>query len=319
MSIKKYFVILLVLFVFVLENCSNANVVVLPLKDDKQLLQNLEKYKVYRKCCDKYIDRYVVIKNIEYYDFNGLLQNNGVIVVQDALANSVVKIFNDLKKIKFPVATIDPKMGRKIVPRKFFGFFGFNRVETNEEFADNFTGSLSCRKIEHTDRLSLHSYGTAIDINILQNPCIFIDDKKKKIINVVPKEGVLYLNRKIKRPNKPYGFGKVNDKVISIFRKHGFDVWGGNWDYPIDYQHFQVSDRKFANLLMNASKVHAKKIFNQHVSCLNNYDKSLSDIADEKNFSLEEEYNKDVSKNKVVFFNIINNLCKKKIEEKRSQ
>jgi hypothetical protein len=304
-------ILFLISSLFVFEKVANANVVISPLSNETQLLQELTKYKVYRNICDQYIDRYTVIKNIEYYDFNGNLLSDGVMVVQDVLADSVVKIFNDLKQIKFPIAKIDPKMGRTIKPVKFFGFFGLNKVETNEEFADNFTGSFSCRNIEHTKRLSLHSFGTAIDINILQNPCIFIDNEKRKIINVVPKDGVMYLNRKIKRPNKPDGFGKVDDKIIAIFRKHGFDVWGGYWDYPIDYQHFQVSNRKFAELLINANKEDAKKIFNQHIECLQNNDKSLSEMADENNIILEEQYNNDNSENKIVFFDVIKNICKK--------
>ena len=299
-------------------NVSYSKAIISSLKDEEQILKKLKDYKIHTKLCDKYIDRFSVIKNIEYYDFNGNLVKDGVLVVQDALAENVVKIFEKLKARKFPIAPVKLAIGRKLINRLPFGLFGLKKVVDNKD-VNNLTGAYCCRKIQHTDRLSLHSFGTAIDINILQNPCIFIDEKKKKILNVVPKDGVMYLNRKIERPNKPYGVGKIDDSIVRIFQRNGFDIWGGDWDFPIDYQHFQVSNGKFANLLMLADKKNAKKIFDLHVKCFNENGRSLSDMAEDKEVDLEEIYEQDKSKNKAIFFKKIKSICKICVNKKLSQ
>ena len=285
-------------------NLVNAKAVIVSLTDDLKLLKELKEYKVHQELCDKYLDRYVAVKNIEYYDFNGNLLNNGAIVVQDTVADSVVNIFEELKSKKFPIAPINPRMGRRIT-NSFFG----KKVEMNEEYADNFTGAYSCRNIEYTNNLSAHALGTAIDLNFLQNPCIFIDEEKQEVKSVVPKAGIMYLNRKLERPNKPYGFGKIDDSIVKIFQKNGFDVWGGNWDNPIDYQHFQVSSRKFAELLINMDKNDAKKIFDKHVKCFNQNKRSLSDLVDDAKNSLQKIYYNDNSKDKKNFFDFVDKIC----------
>ena len=30
------------------------------------------------------------------------------------------------------------------------------------------------------------------------------------------------------------------EPIVEIFKKHGFSEWGGDWNSPIDYHHFQV-------------------------------------------------------------------------------
>ena len=119
----------------------------------------------------------------------------------------------------------------------------------------------------------------------------------------------MYLNRKLERPNKPYGFGKIDDSIVKIFQKNGFDVWGGNWDNPIDYQHFQVSSRKFAELLINIDKNDAKRIFDKHVKCFNQNKRSLSDLVDDAKNSLQKIYYNDNSKDKKNFFEFVDRIC----------
>ena len=95
---KRFSIALFAVFLcFKSGNFVNAKTVIVPLKDDLKLLKELREYKVHQELCDKYLDRYVAVKNIEYYDFNGNLLNNGVIVVQDTVADSVVDIFEELR------------------------------------------------------------------------------------------------------------------------------------------------------------------------------------------------------------------------------
>jgi hypothetical protein len=52
--------------------------------------------------------------------------------------------------------------------------------------------------------------------------------------------------------------------AIDVFAENGFLIWGGYWDNPIDYQHFQV-DRTLANQLIRLPQVAAHDLFAQHV------------------------------------------------------
>lgn len=106
---------------------------------------------------------------------------------------------------------------------------------------DNNTSSFSYRAIIGGSKISLHGYGLAIDINPIQNPFIqFPDNEENKAIAIYsPVKGRRYANRLQNRPGKPFRSGMA-EQVVSIFKKNGFTVWGGDWDTPIDYQHFQV-------------------------------------------------------------------------------
>ena len=317
MNLKKV-VFVCLFFVCIVESSRSvsAKAVITSLRDEVDILQKMKDGGVHQDICDKHIDRYVVIKGIEYYDFNGNLLNDGSIVVNDAVADGVVKIFEELKTRKFPVEQINPVIGRRIVYKLPFGLFGWKEIVDDENTPD-LTTAYCCRPIEHTNKLSLHSFGTALDLNMLRNPCIFIDEEKQEIINVVPKQGVMYLNRKIARPNKPYGFGKIDDSIVEIFQKHGFDIWGGDWNTPIDYQHFQVSTREFADLIMFVSKGDARKIFNKHTECFNKNNRSLVNLANEKQIVLIEEYKNDNSENKNAFFKLVDDVCN--ISSKKKQ
>ena len=71
------------------------------------------------------------------------------------------------------------------------------------------------RKIANTSRLSMHSFGIAIDINIKKSHYWLWDKKKNrfKYKNSIPLE------------------------IVEIFQKHGF-IWGGRW-YHYDTMHFE--------------------------------------------------------------------------------
>ncbi|NQY42358.1 MAG: M15 family metallopeptidase [Legionellales bacterium] len=106
---------------------------------------------------------------------------------------------------------------------------------------------------------SLHAYGFAIDINPIQNPIIYFMaanqiknknvsvtlDKEidiifdKGIVRYFPYQGIRYANRKQKRNGLKDRQGMV-EEVVEIFLKHGMNDWGGDWDMPIDYMHFQI-------------------------------------------------------------------------------
>ncbi len=78
-------------------------------------------------------------------------------------------------------------------------------------------GTLNCRAIAGTKRLSMHAYGAAIDINTK-----FTD---YWLWAKAPKGGAI-----------PYR-NKIPFEIVDIFERHGF-VWGGKW-YHYDTMHFE--------------------------------------------------------------------------------
>ena len=52
-------------------------------------------------------------------------------------------------------------------------------------------------------------------------------------------------------------------------KRNGFTIWGGDWDFPLDWMHFQTS-RELAEKLSAADSETAKKIWEQHLNDINN-------------------------------------------------
>ena len=102
---KKFFICCFVFLFLFITNICEAKVKITPLKDS-DVFPLLKEYEIYNDVCSVYLDRYSVIEGIEYYDFDNNLKNDGVIVVLDAVADSVVKIFEDLKKIHFNIKLV---------------------------------------------------------------------------------------------------------------------------------------------------------------------------------------------------------------------
>ncbi len=97
--------------------------------------------------------------------------------------------------------------------------------------ADN-TSAFNCR---YRDGVcctwSMHAYGKAIDINPVENPYV-------GSWGVSPPNGADFVDRTPKRK----GMIAHGDRVWRAFRRIGWE-WGGDWRWPIDYQHFSVNGR----------------------------------------------------------------------------
>ncbi len=82
----------------------------------------------------------------------------------------------------------------------------------------NSGGTFNWRPIAETNRLSTHSFGIAIDINVSKSDYWLWDTKGKK--DVLP----VYKNR-------------IPLEIVEIFEKYGF-IWGGKW-FHYDTMHFE--------------------------------------------------------------------------------
>jgi len=84
------------------------------------------------------------------------------------------------------------------------------------QFLVPMSGIYNCRPIAQTNRLSVHAFGAAIDINA--------------------KYGDYWLWAK--RPNGAITWrNQIPEKIVEIFERHGF-IWGGRW-YHFDSLHFE--------------------------------------------------------------------------------
>jgi len=86
------------------------------------------------------------------------------------------------------------------------------------KYITNIAGTYNYRYIKDTQRLSAHSYGIAIDLNVKQS-AYWKWDKTYSYKNKIPKE------------------------VVNIFERYGF-IWGGRW-YHYDTMHFEYRPELF--------------------------------------------------------------------------
>ncbi|GAA2713806.1 M15 family metallopeptidase [Actinoplanes palleronii] len=151
---------------------------------------------------------------LTHWGFDGV-RHRGELIVNQAVARSVVEVFHTLYSMRFPIRTM--------LPVDRFG------ADDNASMAADNTSGFNCRPITgSTSGFSVHSYGKAIDLNTLENPYV-------KGTVVQPPAGKAFMNREKVRP----GMIKHGDPVWRAFTTHGF-TWGGDWTSLKDYQHFEA-------------------------------------------------------------------------------
>jgi hypothetical protein len=147
--------------------------------------------------------------DVLYYSFDGR-KHQGQIIVNRELEDDIYDIFNYIEKILFPIG--------KVVPIVAYQWHDGNSM------ADNNSSSFNFRVIEGTTKLSMHSLGKAMDINPVQNPVIYPN-------GIVAPEGAKY------QPSES-GTLTADHAVVKEFLRRGWH-WGGNFDQPKDYHHFE--------------------------------------------------------------------------------
>lgn len=190
-------------------------------------------------------DRLKLVK-FAYVDFDGRLHADGEVVVMDAAAKHVLSLFNSLRRLHFPIA-------KAVLMNRYDG-------NDNASMDDNNTSAFNDREITSGGLPSLHAYGLAIDVNPIQNPYV---TRSGATLTFNPASGVEYANRLNDRPGKKNREGMA-ESAVETFAENGFLIWGGYWDDPIDYQHFQV-ERKFAERLAQLAPAKAEAAFDKLV------------------------------------------------------
>ncbi len=182
----------------------------------------------------------LMLLKFDYFGFDGRVHDDGELVVLDATADHVANIFNALLEMHFPIQQA-----------KLLNHYD---GDDDASMADNNTSAFNDRMVAGGTSLSVHAYGLAIDLNPIQNPFL---QKEHGALQVSPKAGESYLNRADVRPG-------MAEAVVDLFAENGFPIWGGDWKYPIDYQHFQVR-RDVARRLAESSSASAKAIFEMQI------------------------------------------------------
>ena len=187
--------------------------------------------------------------SFNFINFKGETKK-GALIVLDIIAPQVEQIFATLYQEKFPLYSALPM-------ERFKG-------DDDASMAANNSSAFIARAITGGTNWSKHAYGVAIDINPVQNPFLEFGDDGK--ITVKPSDSTLkYVNRSRFRARSKIRRSGMAEEVVDIFAYHGFLIWGGDWNYPIDTQHFEIGSRKFVEQLSSAPKNDATKAFNGYI------------------------------------------------------
>jgi hypothetical protein len=151
---------------------------------------------------------------LSHWGFDGKTRTGRLIVHRD-VARELVQVFRDLYAAQVPI--------RRMVPVDAYGASDFRSIE-----ADN-TSAFNCRFVEGTTRWSNHAYGTAIDLNPIENP--YVSGGRTAHRASRP-----YVARTPRRPGMAYEGGAL----VRAFDRIGWG-WGGRWTSVKDYQHFSAS------------------------------------------------------------------------------
>jgi hypothetical protein len=151
---------------------------------------------------------------LSHWGFDGRVRR-GRLIVHREVARDLVEVFRDVYAARVPI--------RRMVPVDAYGGSDFRSIE-----ADN-TSAFNCRYVEGTTRWSNHAYGTAIDVNPIENP--YVAGGRTAHGASRP-----YVDRSRRRPGMAYEGGAL----VRAFDRIGWG-WGGRWTSVKDYQHFSAS------------------------------------------------------------------------------
>ncbi|MEQ9310309.1 MAG: M15 family metallopeptidase [Balneolaceae bacterium] len=171
---------------------------------------------VWREECPVHYTRLKKVE-VSFIGFDETVKTGNLIVL-DIISQNIEKLFNELVDLEFPIY--------QMLPIEEFG--GDDVLSMKANNSTSFNGRLVAR----TNRWSSHAYGTAIDINPIQNPYLLLNEQRE-LIEVIPPDGEKFLDRKNRRK------GMV-EEIVALFAKHGFTEWGGSWKEKPDYHHFQL-------------------------------------------------------------------------------
>ena len=161
--------------------------------------------------------------HVLHKDINGSV-HEGEMIVNKHIADDVLDILRQLYENNYPIEKM------RLIDEY--------DADDERSMEDNNSSSFNYRLISHTNRVSKHGLGLAVDINTLYNPYTKVVDGKRII---EPVTGEPYLDR-----DAPFNYKiEKGDLCYKLFTERGFQ-WGGDWPDRKDYQHFDIPDEKLA-------------------------------------------------------------------------
>ncbi|CAN5610555.1 M15 family metallopeptidase [soil metagenome] len=154
---------------------------------------------------------------VAYWGYDGA-RHVGDLIIARAEAADVAGAFGRLYAARFPI--------RRIHPVTAYG------SSDDRSMAANNTSAFNCRRVAGSTSWSQHAYGTAIDVNPIQNPYVTASGA------VSPPEGEPWADRSVRVPGMVHAGGPVTGAFGAI----GWG-WGGAWTSAKDYQHVSASGR----------------------------------------------------------------------------
>ena len=156
-----------------------------------------------------------------HYNFEHELQVGELIIAKD-LQEDFIGIFRELFEAEYEIQSL-------YLPDNYW-----TGDPTDTDTASIDVNNSSCfmyRPVTGGSKLSMHSYGRAIDINPQQNPYVSYRTGSPVWDHENAND---YIDRTTDLPHMI----KEDDVCYRIFTKYGFE-WGGSWEYIKDYQHFE--------------------------------------------------------------------------------
>ncbi len=156
-----------------------------------------------------------------HYNFDHEIQV-GELIANRALEQDYLEIFRELFENEYEIASM------YLIDNYWTGDGDSSDTASIEV---NNTSAFCYRAVTGGSNLSNHAYGRALDINPQQNPYVSYSSGYPKWSHSNADD---YIDRTT-------GYDHVithEDLCYQIFIEHGF-TWGGDWDNPKDYQHFE--------------------------------------------------------------------------------
>lgn len=179
-----------------------------------------------RPGCPVPFDRLRLV-HVSHWDFDGNLVT-GELVVNAESVDAMRTVFAALHRDRFPIRRMQLVDDYGAAAKASDGADDFKSIE-----ADN-TSAFNCRTRTGSSSKdwSQHSFGTAIDINPIENPYVETSGRTSHPASVP------FLKRSIVRP----GMAVAGGPLVRAFENVGWR-WGGTWSGPIDFQHFSLNGR----------------------------------------------------------------------------
>jgi hypothetical protein len=172
----------------------------------------------WHKGCPVWMSQLRVV-TYRYYGFDKG-SHIGQIVVNEAVAHPLAKVFAKLYRLRFPI--------RDGAFASTYGPHPDQSGDVTASFECRNAAASPCSKSSTTHNWSMHAYGEAIDLDPRENPYVGCGMTRDKTARA-------YRNRSWRRP------GMVTPAVLHAFESIGWG-WGGSWvGSTKDYMHFSIN------------------------------------------------------------------------------